>query len=147
MMAERLRRIASNYPTTCILIYTRITISIPFTRPDRCVSMLRALRTIGRPIPLEQASGPFRPLFTSAWSALPMPGSLLLFWPDEPEGERWNDISHAIDGGWLHPALTEVSLLSDLRCPAETWSKAGLDGPILAGRQCPRHSCRLQSGR
>jgi HD superfamily phosphohydrolase len=86
---------------------------------------------IGRPIPLEQASGPFRPLFTSAWSALPMPGSVLLFWPNEPEGERWSDVNVAIEEGWLHPALTEVSVLSDLRCPPETWSNAALKGPRI----------------
>jgi hypothetical protein len=77
---------------------------------------------IGRPLSLEQVSGPFRPLFTSGWSAHPMPDSVLLFCPDKPKGERWSDIEHAIEEGWLHPALTELSLLSHLPCPAETWS-------------------------
>lgn len=86
---------------------------------------------IRRPMALEEVAGPFRQLFTSSWSAHPLPGSALLFCPNKPQGRRWQDVNHAINEGWLYPALTELNLLTDLRCPPETWSDSTFTGPCI----------------
>lgn len=80
------------------------------------------------PIPLEDCSGPFNGMLKGRWSALPMPGSILLFMPQGPRTSA--KLSAGMSDGSLYDTLMKNDPLNVAGFVTDTRAQ-GLKGPPI----------------
>src|SRR5882724_3977747 len=88
-------------------------------------------RHFGGILPLEDCSGAFSGIFKEPkWSALPMPGSYLVYVPRNTSGGEWNEVHAAIEEGRLYRELMRNDpLLIDF--VHDTTQRRGFQGPKI----------------
>jgi len=92
----------------------------------------RSYDYLGKTIPLEQCSGPFNALLTGAWSALPMPDSILVFKPRDPKPKSpWLRVDQALREGNLHATLRRHDPHRMLTVPFDTRDRADFRAPDI----------------
>lgn len=83
------------------------------------------------PIPLEDCSGPFNAMLKGRWSALPMPGSVLLFMPRGFRERSSARLRAAISDGALYDALMTMDPLDSVDFVADTRKEPGFAEPDI----------------
>jgi hypothetical protein len=82
------------------------------------------------PLPLEDCCGAFSPIFKEQWSALPMPGSHLIFAPKVKDGRVWKHLDEAIEDGRLYDELFNQDPFK-IRFPTDTRHSKDFTGPQI----------------
>lgn len=87
-------------------------------------------RYLKNPITLEECCGAFSPTLKGSWSALPMPGNILLFIPKNAKSGSWNQILQSIKEGALYSVLKKNDpLLPTIH--SDTRNEKGVEGKSI----------------
>lgn len=99
-------------------------------KPGSIRIMSEQFKFLGSLLPLEECCGAFSSVFNGRWSALPMPGNILLFLPKNKQGGAWDQLDKAIENKTLYTTLMENDPLLP-RFSSDTRKLKGFTGPSV----------------